>query len=136
MWSQAERVIWRMRVAYWISKDTRTKAATRGRAHARTHTQARTHTHKYVKTYCCTSTAVSWMRLSVTLYMHRHFCFLHKQVHGPTGNVSLAGHCVRFYLHFKILKQSCSKAARSHTATKSALPPKKRCQRENWVDTV
>ena len=50
------QAIWRMRVACWISKVTRTKAHARARAPTPTHTYARTDIH-------------SAKRLSVTLYV-------------------------------------------------------------------
>jgi hypothetical protein len=52
--SREDVKIWRLRVAYWISKATRTQVNTRTRAHTPIHTQTdgrthtRTHTQKHV----------------------------------------------------------------------------------------
>jgi hypothetical protein len=55
-WSQKPQTIWRLRVAYWISKTRRTE----------------THAHTEICNIHCFSTAtmVSRTRLNVTLYVH------------------------------------------------------------------
>ena len=61
-------VIWRMRIACWITKTP----------HTHTHTNAaRAHTHTICNTYCLsTTTVVARTRLTVTLYVCFLSCFV------------------------------------------------------------
>ena len=73
--------IWRLRVAYWISKPTRSQAHARARAPKTTHPLTHTHTHTHAHRNMCylflsTATMVSRTRLIVTIHVHCLSCVI------------------------------------------------------------
>jgi hypothetical protein len=73
--SERQQTIWRMRVACWISKPTRTHAHAQTHAPRHAHTRSRTHIEIY-NTYCFSmATMVTHTRFSVTLCVHCLSCF-------------------------------------------------------------
>ena len=73
----AQITIWRIRVACWINKISRTKAYARAPTSTPTRTHARMHTHTEIcNTYCYyMATMVSGTRLIVALYVHCLYCW-------------------------------------------------------------
>ena len=66
---------WRIRLACWISKATRTLVLPDAHAPGHPHLGIRAHTHTNRYTYCfSTATTVSRTRLNITL--HVHYCLL------------------------------------------------------------
>ena len=117
--------LWRMRVACWINKTTRSHA--HADAHALGHPHTPTHT-PICNTYCfSTATVVSWTRLSVTLYVHCLYCCnsLHLTV-SVKSTVTVLLFRLHILQHVKLLDHSrcyfnlqISRPKISHNATRT-----------------